>query len=272
MWFDMDGFCRPKIVCPACQTGRLEMSDVSRTICTGCSANYPLKHGMIDLLPESGSKRTLSQVFLEWEPFILIYEGRFWRKSPLLKGLLGISFERETEVIRQAIELKGDETLLDLACGPGIHTRSFAHRLTHGSVVGLDLSLPMLNYARKQIQREGIDNAFLIHQDASQLPFAENEFDAVNCCGAIHLFPDLAGTLREIKRVLKPGGRFITFTFRKQTGKFKLLLASLCRRLTGINSFTPDELALHLKNAGLKGIECHHARGIGLLMSALKPV
>jgi SAM-dependent methyltransferase len=267
----MHSYRKPGILCPACQTGQLEANTASQAHCTGCSAVYPIRSGVIDLLPESGPKRSLSQVFLEWRPFIRIYEGRFWRKSPLLKGLLGISFERETEVILHVLDLQGNEILLDLACGPGIHTRSLAHRLKHGSVVGLDLSLPMLNYASGRIQREGIDNIWLIHQDASQLPFAENEFDAVNCCGAIHLFADLTCALGEIKRVLKPGGRFIAFTFRKQAGRYAALLASLCQRLSGVNAFGPDELALHLKNAGLKDIRCRHARGIGLLMSAFKP-
>ena len=187
-------------------------------------------------------------------------------------ALLGISFEREHEVIIQAANLNGDEILLDLACGPGIHARPLAQRLTRGSVVGLDLSLPMLNYASLRARREGIDNILLVHGDASYLPFPKNEFDAVNCFGAIHLFPDLSRALCEITRVLKPGGRFITFTFRREAGNLGKHLARLCQRVTGVDSFRPDELELHLKHVGLQDIECHHAKGIGLIMSAPKPL
>jgi hypothetical protein len=42
--------------------------------------------------------------------------------------------------------------------------------------------------------------------------------------------------------------------------------------VTGVDSFRPDELELHLKHAGIQGVECHHAKGIGLLMSAPKPL
>jgi len=141
---NMHRFRKPKILCPACKSGLLpsELRTVSEAHCTVCGAAYPMKGGVMDLLPESARQRTLSQFLLEWKPFIHIYESRLWRKNPLFMALLGISFEREHEAIIQAASLKGDEILLDLACGPGIHTRPLAQSLKSGSVVGLDLSLP----------------------------------------------------------------------------------------------------------------------------------
>jgi SAM-dependent methyltransferase len=231
-----------------------------------------VQNGVLDLLPEFNQKRTMVQILLDWKPFIKIYEGRLWRKGYLFPALLGISFKRESGLIMKAANLTGEEVLLDLACGPGIHSRRFAQRMGSGVVAGLDISLPMLNHASLQTRREAIDNLILIRGDALTLPFPAKEFDVVNCCGAIHLFPDLSRVLSEITRVLKPGGRFITFTFRKGTGKFAEYLARFCHGATGVRSFHLDELELYLREAGLQDVKCHHNEGIGLLMSAARPM
>jgi ubiquinone/menaquinone biosynthesis C-methylase UbiE len=268
------GFRKPKILCPSCKTGKLpsNLSTVNEVQCTACRVKYPVQNGVLDLLPELSHKRTVVQMLLDWKPLIKIYEGRLWRKGYLFPALLGISFERESELIMKAASLTGDEVLLDLACGPGIHSRRFAQMMGSGVVAGLDISLPMLNHASLQTRKEAIDNLILIHGDASSLPFPAKEFDVVNCCGAIHLFPALSRVLSEITRILKPGGCFITFTFRKGTGKFSQYLARLCQGVSGVRSFHQDELELYLREAGLQDVECHHNEGIGLLMSATRPL
>jgi ubiquinone/menaquinone biosynthesis C-methylase UbiE len=204
---------------------------------------------------------------MESKAIVRIYESRLWRRSLLATLALGISFEREQQLIARAAGLSPGATLLDLACGPGIYTRPFARQAAPGLVVGLDLSPAMLRHARRSTRAARLENLALVRGDAQRLPFADGRFDVVNCCGALHLFPDADATLREVRRVLKPGGRFTVAAFRREPGRWGALGAALRQRI-GIASFTPAELEASLGAAGLGETACHHAAGQWLIMSA----
>jgi ubiquinone/menaquinone biosynthesis C-methylase UbiE len=207
---------------------------------------------------------------MEFEPIVRIYESKLLRRSPLVTALTQISFEQEYEMISQAAKLKGNEILLDLACGTGIYSRRLAGQLAHGMVLGIDLSTPMLNYAKPRVRKEGLENILFIHSDAIDLPFSDETFEAVNCCGALHLFTDLNRALSEVSRVLKVGGRFTLATFRKRAGPLAERIVRLRKDATGMSAFRPDELELRLNHTGFAKVKCHHARGIWLVMSAIK--
>jgi ubiquinone/menaquinone biosynthesis C-methylase UbiE len=215
-----------------------------------------------------GNGRTLAQRAMESEAIVRIYESRLWRRSLIATLALGISFEREQELIGRAARLSPGDTLLDLACGPGIYTRPFARQVAPGLVVGLDLSPAMLRHARRRARAARLANLALVRGDALRLPFAGGRFDVVNCCGALHLFPDADLALREVHRVLKPGGRFTVAAFRRGSGRWATLGSALRRRIMGIDSFTPAELEARLGAAGLGEAECHHAGAQWLIMSA----
>ena len=67
-----------------------------------------------------GNGRTLAQRAMQSAAIVRIYESRLWRRSLVATLALGISFEREQELIGRAARLSPGDTLLDLACGPGI--------------------------------------------------------------------------------------------------------------------------------------------------------
>ena len=133
--------------------------------------------------------RTIAQGFMEWDPLVRIYESRLWRRSPLLSLVTGISFESEYSLIARALQIETGNRILDLACGPGIYTRRFAQHRPEAAVVGMDLSSPMLRYALRRTLEEQLTNVTLVRGDARAFPFGTGVFDAVNCCGALHLFP-----------------------------------------------------------------------------------
>jgi len=186
---------------------------------------------------------------MEWPPLVRVYESRFWRRSLLFAAFLGISFEREYSLIAAAANLKGDERLLDLGCGPGIYARRFARRLPRGHVTGLDLSAPMLRYASKRAQTDGLTNLQLIRGDAMELPFRSEAFQAVNCCGALHLFPEPEQVLKEIHRILGAGGSLTLAVFRHGASPIGRLRADIRRQLYGLNSFSAKELDSMLTTA-----------------------
>ncbi len=264
----------PKILCPSCNTGMFSFKPgMSKNVdCTACNTSYSIKNGILNLLPESPSNRKISQRLMEWEPLIEIYESALWRKNYIFtKAFLGISFDEEFETVVNAAKLSENDAILDLACGPGIYSRPLAKRLKQGSVSGLDLSLPMLNYAASSAHKEEIKNFIPIYGNALNLPFPENQFDAVICCGAFHLFPDHDRVLSEIKRVLKPEGRFVAAVFyRRIPGAIGKSLANFEKRINGIYAFRPDELKLKFLTAGLVNIEFHHAIRAWMIVSGVK--
>src|SRR5437763_15554911 len=102
--------------------------------------------------------------------------------------------------------------VLDLACGPGTFSRSIARRLQQSRVIGFDLSPQMLARAVRLTRKESLRNISYMRGRALALPFANETFDAVTCCGALQLFGDHDRAMGEIARVLKPKGHFICQT------------------------------------------------------------
>lgn len=260
------------VLCPQCGQGSLNLSSLRKQElrCQSCAAVYPITDGVLDLLP--GEPRMLSpaQRTMESEAIVRIYESRWWRRSTVAALLLGISFEQERDLILRTANLSGRETVLDLACGPGIYARPLAQNLPAGTVVGLDISLPMLRYANRRACEEGVSNLVLIHGTALQLPFAAERFDFVNCCGALHLFPNVPRVLGEVHRVLRSGGCFTVAAARRHSGAVAARAGAWRRRIIGIDAFCPDELGSRLQDAGFGHVQCHHAKRVWLIMSARK--
>ena len=261
-----------EIRCPGCGLGSLtsSASEGIEVRCDSCSRSYPIDEGVVELLPEVSGERSPAQRLMESRAIIRIYESRLWRRSSYVALLLGVSFTREQHLIERAAELASAERVLDLACGPGIYTRYFARKVSAGSVVGLDLSLPMLRYASRRAHQEQVENVLWIHGTALDLPFPPEHFDVVNCCGALHLFPDVARALGEVGRVLKPTGRFTVAAFRRREGRAAAIRAAARRRLSGLDAFSTSDLESRLHAAGLQDVQIHHARRAWLIASARK--
>ncbi|MBW4496751.1 MAG: methyltransferase domain-containing protein [Oscillatoria princeps RMCB-10] len=100
-----------------------------------------------------------------------------------------------------------DMTVLDVGCGAGHTAFAFAPHVRE--VTGIDLSPGMRAVATQQAAARGIANVRFQEAGATQLPFADSQFDIVTCRYVAHHFPDLTPALKEIVRVLKPGGQFL---------------------------------------------------------------
>ncbi len=197
-----------------------------------------------------------------------IYESRLLRRNPLLAALMGLGFEAEDRAVWHAAELGPASAVLDLACGTGIYARRFASALPGGRVVGADVSIAMLEVARRRACTEGLANLSFVRADALRLPLRDASFDAVNCCGALHLLPDLPGALAEVARVLRRGGRFTAAAYRRRPGRLAALASALRRRVFGLEAFLPEELESLLRAAGLTDVRFPHVGGIWLVVAA----
>lgn len=112
--------------------------------------------------------------------------------------------------LSQALVDFPDPLVLDVAAGTARLARTlFEQAGFRGRLIGVDLSRRMLRQAVAATEAWSNHIAF-IRQDASQLPFPDDTFDAVTCLEALEFMPDPDHVLREIVRVLRPGGSFLT--------------------------------------------------------------
>jgi len=128
----------------------------------------------------------------------------------------------------------------------------------------------MLAQARRRARREGLANLDLVRGSALALPFRPSSFDAVNCCGALHLFPDVPRALAEIARVLAPGGRFTAAVFRRGESDADERRALRRERSLGVHAFSRPELVGLLASAGLGAVRIPHEHGLWMLAAAEK--
>jgi ubiquinone/menaquinone biosynthesis C-methylase UbiE len=112
-------------------------------------------------------------------------------------------------VVVEAAGLRLGERVLDLACGTGVVARQAAPSVgADGTVVGVDNNPAMLAVARSVRVASGPPIEWR-EADAMALPFADAAFDVVCCQLGLQYFPDRSAVLRQMRRVLVPGGRVV---------------------------------------------------------------
>lgn len=169
--------------------------------------------------------------------------------------------------------------VLDLGCGPGNSTVHLRDQVGPGAVGG-DAALPMLRRARRRNR-----SLQLAAMDAAALPVRAGSLDAVTFHSVLYLLPDKAAALREVHRVLRPGGRAVLLEPQQGLRATVLgmaralptprwaLTALLWRTFSSIyGRFSADSLWAALEGSGLRVRRIEETLGgLGLLAVAEKP-
>jgi ubiquinone/menaquinone biosynthesis C-methylase UbiE len=170
----------------------------------------------------------------------------------------------------------GARLVVDLGCGPGNSSKYL--RDAAGAVVGIDPAGAMLTLARRRDPR-----LTLVRADGAALPLRDGVADAVAMHSVLYLLPDRAATLREVARVLRPGGRALLLEPQHKGARATLggllssletplwtLVASLWRTMSSIyGALTAGELSQALEEAGLRVVRLEDAfGGLGMLAVA----
>jgi ubiquinone/menaquinone biosynthesis C-methylase UbiE len=129
---------------------------------------------------------------------------RLWVNSPV-RWLVQ---QRETRYFRKALNLKPGGRCLEIGCGRGAGAEMILEAFEPARLDALDIDPVMIRLALRRQKKRTLDRMFFLVGDAQQLPYATGSMDAVFNFGIIHHLEDWEQGVREITRVLKPGGGF----------------------------------------------------------------
>ncbi|MFB9907844.1 class I SAM-dependent methyltransferase [Allokutzneria oryzae] len=132
------------------------------------------------------------------------WEGRHWADHPERYNAMMEAFNAP---LFAAAGIAAGHAVLDVGCGTGLTTRLAARRAHLGHVLGVDLSGPMLERARRDAAAENITNIAFEQGDAQVHPFTEAGFDVIISRGGVMFFADLAAAFSHLRHALVPGGR-----------------------------------------------------------------
>ncbi len=158
----------------------------------------------------------------------------------------------------KVLQLQPEDDLLEVACGNGYFLKKYASHVH--SVAGLDLSELMVKMAKKKHRdRIKAGTAEFFHGEASQLPWEDNRFSVATTMGSFTAFPKPLESLKEMYRVLRPGGRVIvSIEWNAEDG----LDHTKEIKEYGMRMWTGDDVRAMLKEAGFSDISITYAKGL----------
>lgn len=182
--------------------------------------------------------------------------------------------------------LKPGGRALDVCCGTGDFGLELARRVgSHGSVVGVDFSLAMVELARRKASQHGCGWVSFLEANACQLPFADCSFDCATVGFGLRNVVSVRDAVSEMTRVVRPGGRVVSLEisgitspvlvvlWRLYFNRMMPLVARLFRGGPEAYEYLPrsvrgfmsrEELAREFSACGLRDVEVH-----GLMFGAV---
>jgi ubiquinone/menaquinone biosynthesis C-methylase UbiE len=146
--------------------------------------------------------------------------------------------------------------LLDVACGPGVVTAALAPKAA--SVVAFDATGKMIEKAKARCVQAGLRNVAFEIGDAEKLPFADAEFDGAVTRAALHHFADPQRAIKEMFRVLRPGGVMVIADVISSESSRESELHNAIERLrdpSHVRMLPASELEAAARQAGFRDLE-----------------
>jgi SAM-dependent methyltransferase len=163
---------------------------------------------------------------------------RFWERHPVAAAMIPADpgtreFYAAYDRLRAQVEPPAfaaqfyqytrfaNAAVLDVGCGNGHVLQRYAEQ--GADVVGVDLTRTAIDLTRRRFELAGCPVPALIEASAESLPFPANAFAAVSCMGVVHHTPNDAGAVRELIRVLRPGGRLMVMVYHRDSALYRLM-------------------------------------------------
>jgi len=166
-----------------------------------------------------------------------------------------------TDWALQQIATPKDAAILDVGCGGGRTVSRLATMAPEGRIVGIDYS-PTSVAVSRETNADAIKSGRvrIEHGSVAALPFADCTFDLVTAVETHYYWPDLPANLREVRRVLKPGGTFALIAETYRGGPFGLLYA-IVMPLLGAAFLSDEQHRELLSQSGFMDVETKHVSG-----------
>lgn len=138
-----------------------------------------------------------------------------WNKAaPYYDTLWEQQLKPAQELLLSMIAVSSGDWVLDIACGSGLVTFPVAKAVgPNGKVTATDISESMLEIARDLAEEQKLHNISFQQMNAEKLSFKNDQFNVVLCSLGLMYLPDPLQTIREMYRVLKPGGRAVALVW-----------------------------------------------------------
>lgn len=181
----------------------------------------------------------------------------------LFARIMNASHAALTDWALARIRIPGTATVLDVGCGGGRTIEKLAQKAA--SVYGIDQASGSVAASAAHNNRLiAANRVFIERVSVSQLPFAENFFDLVTAVETQYYWPDVVNDMREILRVLKPGGTLMIVAESYKGGKDDWLMGPVMR-LLGSHRLSVDDHRTLFRDAGYSDIEIVEERSKGWL-------
>lgn len=239
-----------KYRCPSCGASPEHDEEADALVCPSCAKEYHDRGGFYDFLSDDAP--TNQSVVSLFDAVSRIYETPMW--YPLaMRAATGGSSSAEDIVadVAERVTAEEPDEFVDVACGTGLFARAISRDT---NVYGVDASEEMLRCAVHNARREGVI-VELARADAGSLPYSHSSFDAVACCGALHLLPDPQDALDEMGRILRPDGTLVVTTLVDEPPFGASPLRESMRLIYGMRVFETKALEKMFTDAGFEVAE-----------------
>jgi ubiquinone/menaquinone biosynthesis C-methylase UbiE len=163
------------------------------------------------------------------------------------------------------VDIQDGWTMLDIGCGGGATLQRLLKRSQGAKVYGIDISEESVAKAR-QINADMLDKQVFVQQgSAEKLPYEDGKFDLVTAVETVYFWPNLHSCLKEVRRVLKPGGRFAIMVEVVDTD------SKWTNVVEGMTAYTPEQLKTLLDEVGFKQTEIHRKKPSYATILSVKP-
>ncbi len=166
-------------------------------------------------------------------------------------------YELATSRAAERLSAGAPATILEVGVGPGHILTAVGHRNKSAMAVGVDVSKGMLNQSKRMLKKRNVQ-AKLVLGDAVQLPFRDGSFEGVVTSFLLDLFrqEQIPDALREMCRVLAPGGRIVVATLQFSNPIFRQLGLWAHRFLPGVaKRIQPVDFREFLEGTGLRVLQ-----------------
>jgi SAM-dependent methyltransferase len=184
--------------------------------------------------------------------------------------LMNLTHSSLTDWGLNKIRIEKQFTILDVGCGGGRTISKLAAIASEGTVYGIDYSTGSVAASRaKNAQLIQAGRVDIQKASVSQLPFPDHRFDLVTAVETQYYWPDLVNDMKEIRRVLKPGGTLVVIAENYRGGKFDTVLGPVMKMLRSSSLSLKDHQEL-FSAAGYIDVQLYEERKKGWFCGTAK--